>query len=58
MSSLSISWTKWDNNFEFDLKISKEDENVYTLMFSIFLLKPKSDFGISGLVYQSIIHFG
>ena len=58
MSSLSISWTKWDNNFEFDLKISKEDENVYTLMFSIFLLKPKSDFGISGQVYQSIIHFG
>ena len=38
MSTLSLSWYRWDN-FEFDLRISKDNQNLCTLMFSIFLLE-------------------
>ena len=38
MSSLSFFLSRCDN-FEFDLKIFQEDQNVYTIMFQIFLLK-------------------
>lgn len=34
-----ICWSRWDS-FEFDLKICEEDQIAYTLMFSVFLLKP------------------
>ena len=35
---LSLCWSRWDN-FESDPKICKEDQNVHSLMFSVFLLK-------------------
>ena len=38
MSSLSLCLSRW-NNFKFDKKISKENQNVHTLIFLVFLLK-------------------
>ena len=40
---------RW-NNFESDTKICKEDQNLYTLIFSVFLLKTTA--GLSSLCLE------
>ena len=43
MSIVSLSRSRRDNS-ELDLKISKDDQTVYTLMNSVFLLKIPAGF--------------
>ena len=39
MSNLSLCLYRWEN-LSSDLKMCKEVQNLHTLMFSVFLLKP------------------
>ena len=50
---LSLPWSRW-YNFEFDLEICKENQNVYTLMLSVFLLKIAT--GLWGLCPNLSVH--